>query len=365
MKITSIFASVVLFFVVMSCSKDENYEPVIIDEEPQISPVVFNIDEVPYATLSEYNFFEGNIANQEPVYGVLPYDLITPLFSDYAKKKRFIWMPEGVKATYNGDHNIFDFADGAVMIKTFYYDDVLPNFTKKILETRLIIKKNDTYVFANYIWNDDQTEAVLNNNGRFVDVTIEKDGAPYDINYRIPSEVECFTCHKSVNQTVIPIGPKPQHLNKNFAYQNGIKNQIQKWIDMGYLDANIPSNITTVVNWEDESADLTLRARSYLDINCAHCHSDGAHCDYRPIRLAFEETEDPTNAGICVNPDEQIDNALIHIVVPGRFDRSVLWFRLDSTEPQYRMPLMGRSVKHEEGLALIETWINSLDNSCE
>jgi hypothetical protein len=141
MKITSIFASVVLFFVVMSCSKDENYEPVIIDEEPQISPVVFNIDEVPYATLSEYNFFEGNIANQEPVYGVLPYDLITPLFSDYAKKKRFIWMPEGVKATYNGDHNIFDFADGAVMIKTFYYDDVLPNFTKKILETRLIIKK--------------------------------------------------------------------------------------------------------------------------------------------------------------------------------------------------------------------------------
>jgi hypothetical protein len=153
-------------------------------------------------------------------------------------------------------------------------------------------------------------------------------------------------------------------LNKNFVYNNGTQNQIQKWIDMGYLNDNIPSNITTVVNWEDESADLELRARSYLDINCAHCHSDGAHCDYRPIRLAFSETEEPSNAGVCINPDEQINTALVNIVVPGRSDRSVLWFRLDSAEPQYRMPLLGRSVQHDEGIALIEEWINSLDNNC-
>jgi uncharacterized repeat protein (TIGR03806 family) len=364
MKFTGVISVILMLFVVTGCSKDENYEPIIIDEEPQISPVVFNIDEVPYDSLSEYNFFEGEIANQEPVFGVLPYDLITPLFSDYAKKKRFIWMPEGVKATYNGDHNIVDFPNSSVIIKTFYYDDVLPNLNKKIIETRLIIKKNDEYIFANYIWNEDQTDAILNNNGRFVDVTIQKDGVPYDVNYRIPSEVECFTCHKSVNETAIPIGPKPQNLNKNFTYGNGTQNQIQKWIDMGYLDDNIPSNITTVVNWDDESADLELRARSYLDINCAHCHSDGAHCSYRPIRLAFSETEDPTNTGICINPEEQINTALVNIVVPGRSDRSVLWFRLDSTEPQYRMPLLGRSVQHDEGIALIEEWINSLDNNC-
>lgn len=357
-----VFLTFICFF---SCSNDDNYVPVEVVEEPQTSPVVLDIDAVPYQTLSAYNFFKDNIAEQSPVYGVLPYELITPLFSDYAKKKRFIWMPSNAKATYTTDDAIVDFPSGSVIIKTFYYDNVLPNLTKQIIETRLIIKKNDGYVFANYKWNADQTEAFLDNDGSFVNVTIEKDNMSFDVNYRVPSEIECRVCHKSVNELPIPIGPKPQNLNKLFTYTDGTKNQLQKWVEIGYLDDAVPSNINTVVNWEDASAPLELRARSYLDINCAHCHSDEAHCAYRPIRLSFSDTETPVNAGVCVTPEENFDNSLAHIVSPGRSDRSMLWFRLNTTEVSARMPLLSRSVKHDEGVALIEAWINSLESNCE
>lgn len=355
------------FFLIgfLSCSEEEYYVPIEVVDEPQISPVVFDLDAVPYQTLSAYNFFEDNMADQSPVHGVLPYDLITPLFSDYAKKKRFIWMPNDVNATYITDDAIVDFPSGSVIIKTFYYDNVLPNLSKQIIETRLIIKKNDEYIFANYKWNEDQTEAFLDNNGSFVNVTIEKDNNPFEINYRVPSETECRVCHKSSNQSVIPIGPKPQNLNKLFSYADGTKNQLQKWVDMGYLNDEIPSNIISVVNWEDESESLALRARSYLDINCAHCHSSEAHCAYRPIRLSFSDTENPVNAGVCVAPEENFDTSLAHIVSPGRTDRSMLWFRLNTTDGATRMPLLSRSVKHDEGVALIEAWINSLETNCE
>ncbi len=85
------------------------------------SPVNFDITAVPYEKLSDYNFYEGNLADLSPVYGVLPFEPINALFSDYAHKKRFVWMPYNVKATYVSDGDISNFPTGSVSIKTFYY----------------------------------------------------------------------------------------------------------------------------------------------------------------------------------------------------------------------------------------------------
>ena len=103
-----------------------------------VSPVNFNLDEIPYATLSEYNFFEGEIKDLDPVFGVLPYDLNSPLFSDYAHKKRFVWMPDGAKANYENDYSALNFPTGTVLIKSFYYDNVHPASKPKLYETRLM-----------------------------------------------------------------------------------------------------------------------------------------------------------------------------------------------------------------------------------
>jgi hypothetical protein len=51
---------------------------------------------------------------------VVPYDLNTPLFTDYAHKLRTVWMPKGSAAKYSADA-AFDFPVGTIFTKTFYY----------------------------------------------------------------------------------------------------------------------------------------------------------------------------------------------------------------------------------------------------
>ena len=126
----------------------------------------------------------------------------------------------------------------------------------------------------------------------------------------------------------------------------------------------MPNGVVSTVDWADESQPLELRVRSYLDINCAHCHREGSHCDYRPMRFAFSETDIPENLGICVAPEENINPSLTYIVAKKNSLRSVLNYRIKSTNPAERMPLLGRTIVHEEAVDMIEEWINSMDNPC-
>ena len=119
-----------------------------------------------------------------------------------------------------------------------------------------------------------------------------------------------------------------------------------------------------MIDWTDPSNSLELRVRSYLDINCAHCHSDNTHCEYRPIRLDFDSTEDLTNLGVCLTPDTDLGNGADLIVSPGNFVRSVLHFRMATVEEEYRMPLLGRTLVHQESVDLVEEWISSLEIDC-
>jgi len=356
-----LFLFSIICLALFSCASDDNYVP---NPEPeQVSPVVFDIAQVPYQTLSEYNFFDGDMKDLDPVYGVLPYDLNSTLFSDYAKKKRFIWMPSDVKASYINDQDILDFPIGTVLIKNFYYNNVVPNNTTKVVETRLMILKEEGWEFANYVWNDDQDEAVFDLDGSITSLEWEESGTQKSVDYRIPAGAECHTCHKT-GDTSIPIGPKPRNLNAIFNYGNESKNQLQKWAEFGYLNDNYPNNIETLPEWDDESLSLETRVRAYVEINCAHCHSEESHCAYRPVRFNFNATSDPINMGVCVEPDTDLNVGLSHIVAPQTSLRSVLYYRINATEESVRMPLLGRSLVHEEGRQLIEDWINSLQTTC-
>ena len=294
---------------------------------------------------------------------VIPYEPISTLFTDYAKKKRFVWMPNNVQATYVADNEHIDFPVGTFLIKTFYYNSVQPDNNTRIIETRLMLKKADDWYFADYIWNDDQTEATFSLDGAFTNIDFLENGVAKSTNYRIPSYVECITCHKSDNNSV-PIGVKPQNLNSLYLYADGSQNQLEKLIAEGYLEDNLPATINTVVKWDDEAEPIDLRVRSYIDVNCAHCHSELTYCDYRPMRFAFSETANDENLGICVDPDTEV-SGMINIVTPTLKERSVMYFRLNSAAEEYRMPLLGRAIIHEEAVTLIGEWIDGLTNECE
>lgn len=359
----SLIIIAVLIGILVACSK-EDVPPESNETEPT-SEVNFESAELPYPKLSDYNFFEEPLKELSPVEGVLPYELITPLFTDYAKKKRFVWMKDGASAHYDGDGEVLSFDDGAVLIKNFYYNNVQPANETRILETRLLYKINGEWFFGEYVWNDEQTEAYLDMDGSYTPVEwMDQDANTLrSTDYRIPSETECLTCHKSDSEP-IPIGPKPQNMNKDFQYTSGTINQLEMWQSVGYLSGGLPGTIETVADWQDPSALLSDRVRSYIDINCGHCHREGSHCDYRPVRFAYNESEDPNNLGICVEPDEEINSTLTHIISPGNIERSVMHFRLNATNEAVRMPLLGRSLVHEEAVDLIEEYINSLPDPC-
>src|SRR5690606_7803304 len=115
------------------------------------------------------------------------------------------------------------------------------------------IKIDGEWMFANYVWNEAQTEAFYDMEGSFVPVTWLQNGQTKEVNYRVPNGVECVTCHNS-SEIPLPIGIKPQHLNKNYNYADGTKNQLQKWKEVGYL-TEFPNQINTMVNYLDESQD--------------------------------------------------------------------------------------------------------------
>lgn len=345
-----------LLFALPSCKKKPTVEPI----EPPVEEgtgVSVDLTSVPYTKLSSYRFFQGDLKNQTPNSGVIPYEPASGLFTDYAHKKRFIWLPAGTKATYNGDHNILELPVGAALIKTFYYDNVQPDGNTRIIETRIMIRKSSGWIFADYVWNTEQTEAYLDMNGSYTNISWMQNGTPKSTAYRIPNETECHTCHK-LNDQPIPIGIKPQNLNVDYAYEGGTQNQLQKLIAVGYLQNNLPGNIVSTVNYMDPTKSVDQRFRSYVDINCAHCHAEGKHCSYRPMRLAFSETADPINLGLCVEPEEFINSSLAYIIKPSDKNRSMMYYRLSSTVPSERMPLLGRTIVHEEGVQLLEEWIN-------
>lgn len=339
--------------------------------EVPTTPVVIDLNSVPYAKLSDYHLFEGNIKDMKPSLGVHPYNLASQLFTDYASKKRFVWMPTGTKAEFVDSDEILKFPTGTVLVKSFYYTQALPSNNQKILETRIMIKKGtlpsgeEDWLFANYIWNEEQTEATLFMNGTDVEVSfVNEYDNQYTTNYRIPSETECLICHKN-SEKAIPIGPKPYNMNINFAYANGNQNQLDYWINNQLIDSSFNRNFTQVVNWKNPEFPLSERVRSYIEINCAHCHAETKHCDYRPIRLGYLETTIDENLGICVTPQDNFDPSYSSIITPQNIGRSVMHYRLNTTEESYRMPLLGRTLVDEEAVQLLEDYINSLATPCQ
>lgn len=341
----------------ISCNKEdvsEEYAPI------PVSPVIMDLTQVPYPKLSDYNFFEGEIKNQKPVYGVIPYKPESELFTDYAEKKRFVWIPTGLKASYVNDYSVLELPVGGALIKNFYYNNVQPSNTTKIIETRIMIRKASGWIYANYVWNDEQTEAFLDLNGSTKQITwIDNNSVSRTINYDIPNEVKCAGCH-TISNIKRPIGIKPQNLNGNYNYADGTYNQLSKWKSLGILESNTPNNINSVVNYKDTSKPLETRVRSYFDANCAHCHQPGGYADFFDLKLEFKETTNQTNMGVCVNPNHTIPGIEGRIVRPGNLAQSLLYYRMTTNDQNYRMPFLGRTIVHDEGVALIGQWINSL-----
>ena len=199
-----------------------------------------------------------------PNTGVLPYDLNTPLFSDYADKYRFVWMPAGSSAEYREDVP-FEFPVGTIFAKSFAFPvDGHPG-EERLIETRLLVRTKSAWVPLPYIWNASQTEATLRLVPDPVPVRYtDAAGRAHDFTYQIPNTNECHECH-DYNKSLQPIGPKARNLNKDFSYRDGSANQLARWTTVGYLrGAPNADGAPRAAKWSEPSTGSAGRSRLRL-----------------------------------------------------------------------------------------------------
>ena len=315
--------------------------------------------------LSEWRLFVSGSKPLTPNKGVVPYDLNTPLFSDYADKYRFVWMPAGTSAKYSED-GVFEFPVGTVLAKTFAFPATDGSGKERIIETRLLVHGKNGWVGLPYVWNAEQTDARLELVANPTEVTRKAaDGSVQKINYIIPNANECKQCHDN-NKVTLPIGPKARNLNKEFPYADGAANQLTYWTKVGYLKgAPAAETAPKVPAWDNvASGSLEARARAYLDNNCAHCHQPGGSAEASGVNFSFTHS-DLRKLGACKMPNSAgYSGGHQYDLVPGNPAESILLFRMESTKAKEMMPEIGRSLSHKEGVALVREWLATLQGGC-
>ncbi len=295
--------------------------------------------------LSEFGFFDGTA--DAPNADLIAYSLATPLFSDYAEKQRFIYLPKGKAVSVASGNGRITFPIGTAIIKSFGYAD--PAGKLKIIETRLLLNRKSGWTALPYVWNADGSDADLRIGGTRTIVTFSTpNGSTQQISYAVPNKNQCKQCHSSSNQ-IQPIGPMLGNIR--------FSNPIDKQRLLG--NANFAGGNVKMPVWNDPSTgSLDARAKSYLYVNCGHCHSSNGSASNSG--LFFDESAtNKTARGIGKHPVAagRGSGGLEYVITPGKPEQSILLYRLKSLDPGIAMPELGRAAVHEEGADLLSQWI--------
>jgi uncharacterized repeat protein (TIGR03806 family) len=366
-----IYSLLSAFLVLSACSsstKKESADQAVVYgdwEAPDVEISTVNFDQMPFKKLSDYGFFKGKIREFNPGKGVVLYEPASSLFTDYAFKARFIWMPDGASATIQDDaEGTFDFPEKTVLIKNFYYPADFRKLSEKIrvIETRIMVKRNGVWKAFPYLWNEEQTDAAYKAVGAELSVNwIDHEGQEQLVNYIVPNQAQCKSCHNS-EEVMVPLGVKAKHLNHDLPGKDGAKNQLIAWEEAGYLEKLKPLHeYPAMVNYNDSSSDLNLRAQAYLDINCAHCHRAEGPASTSGLFLTYEE-KDPAKLGVFKTPVAAGFGAgsFTYAIWPGKSDESILTYRMGTNQVGAAMPEIGRGMVHSEGVELIKAWIDAM-----
>lgn len=259
------------------------------------------------STLAETSvFYDGN--PDKPAFGVTKYEVKVPLWSDGARKTRYIFVPPGSKIKHNVASGKFEYPVGTTFVKHFTTetDPQLP------VETRVITLKDDNqWHFITYAWGDDgSTEG----NVRPRKVT------KGDKEYRLPSEQECKMCHGDPG-TILGFNLR----QLNFEVSEG-QNQIATLTKAALFESPVDdlTKVKALDDPKDTNLSINARARAYMDVNCSTCHHPGG----------------PETANKLDMRLDAIDTKLRSEgkIVPGNLAESILW-KMISSETE-RMPLI-------------------------
>ena len=324
------------------------------------------------ALLSQTGTF-NDVTTLAPATGLIPYGVNSPFWSDGARKERWFAVPydggalrPAQQIQFSADGN-WVFPAGSVFVKHF---DLQTNETDpaalRRLETRILVSSTNGIVYgASYRWRPDYSDADLVTSSQTEDIVIATARGPRTQQWYYPSRTDCITCHTPQSGGVLGAS-KTRQLNGDLLYVGSgeTDNQLRTLNSVGLfnpaLDEAALAGYAVVVPVADTASSLDLRARSFLDVNCAYCHQPGG------VRANFDArfTTPLTNSGILngtVIADLGVSGT--HVVTPGDQLRSAVWQRVGTTAPLVKMPPLGRNEVDTAAHSLLAAWIDSLVGS--
>jgi len=324
--------------------------------------------------LSQTGLFR-DVARHELAPGVIPYDVNVPLWADGTQATRFIGIPGtatlGVHEINNpqvGDlKGAWKYPSDTVLGRTVWIALSENPADRYRLETQILHRDGDTWKAYNYIWNQEQTDAILAGpEASQQTLTVADPTAPggkRQQTWRHASRSECILCHTTRAGTIH--GFVPEQLDRDLAYEVSgkvvVDNQLRALSHIGLFEQPVPTDHPVLVDPYDTAAPLDARARSYLHVNCGHCHRRGGG-GTAAFDIQFTMPLARTNL-IGGRPTQGTFG--IHaaaLVAPGDPYRSLLLYRMAKLG-RGRMPHFGSSVVDTAGVRLIHDWIASLDAS--
>jgi uncharacterized repeat protein (TIGR03806 family) len=324
----------------------------------------------PPARLSDTGAFT-NLANLTPAPGMIPVAPASPLWSDNASKQRWIVIPnDGVRNTEAekigfSENDNWTFPVGSVFVKHFELAASASNPGSVYrLETRFMVHGEDGYFAFTYRWNDDGTEAYLLNDGSSASFkVVNAVGTTVNQVWDFPGRAACMDCHQAAAGRVL--GVKTRSLNWTYNYADSpAQNQLLHLSAKGLFQASLTSGAVAgfmaAKGLGDTSATVEDRVRSYMDMNCSHCHMPGGVAG----RATFDaRMTTPLALAQLVNATPLADDVgLVNakLIKPGDPANSVFAFRDGSRNPLIQMPPLGTRAVDSKYLALLTSWINTM-----
>jgi len=323
----------------------------------RLVPIAPPGSQTPVERLSELGIFEGDPARQVPRPGFVAYDINAPLYSDGARKRRFLYVPAGSRIQTSSEHWVLPV--GSYLVKTFSFPRDLrnPALGERLVETRFLVRTEDGFTASTYVWNDAQTDAQASRGDLDVPVTyLDERGTPRQQVFHVPSPSQCAACHAGR-----ALGLRARQLDHLADYADGTHDQISHWLELGLIDRR-PAAHLLLVNPEGD-APLAARARSYLDANCSHCHGEGGRAERTGLFWDLEHTT-PTEMPTC-RETRRIDGR-DRVLVPGHPEESEFLARMRSANPRVHMPRGPSTLADQGGISLLSDWVGSLPaRTCE
>ena len=221
------------------------------------------------------------------------------------------------------------------------------------METQLLVYDGLNWNPYSYAWNAEQTDATLVPEAGFeVPIQfIDPDLGPQQAVHQFQSRNQCKVCHHVFMHG--PISFSPTNLVSG---QSG-KMSWDDFVAKGFAKAAIPSARFVAV--DDGSASLNDRARSYLDINCSHCHRPAGG---GTSGLHLQHWVAPEKMSAINSPPTQGDFGISEprIIAAGMPERSVMMYRVATCGPGH-MPHLGSRLPDLQGVTLLWDWIASLE----